>query len=656
MSFKDYSLTPADNTALGDGTYIGPNMLRNKVRPALQQIAADGKELSDAVLPAGDRAGKFLAWDASGNASAASGVGGADAALRTDLAAAGGSDLVKYGNGTVADALNNTTARNLDPIVIDLHWEIMKGRGWLAMDPGDGSTQFNTTFTSAAAANATSLAVTDGSFFKTGQLVAYQGTDTYWYTTVVASVAGTTLTLAEGLPAAVSVGGLIGQFFNDHNHPRQYGSYAIADRLIARLLTAPKRELIDAQRDWTAWQPVAGGTTVVYPTLDYTTPGSNGTGLQAAKVTTTATNDGVCTAPQMLPAGQYEIEIPVNPLNDDGARHTVEIFAEDAFFGTGSNIPSGASVQISGLNSVQLVRLRINKADASVLNVTVRSKAATAATFAVGVPRFYRVVADPVDLTAGTWVAIGDSWFANPWILDRIETRLPNVDLTRKGTTGNTIADILARFDADVTPYAPRVVLTDAGSTNDWAAGTNRNVFESQVRELQRKCAAIGAQLIILSPTVGDINDTTQLANSREYAAAVDFEARGPGDRQTRFASQYFGTTGQPITLAAGEKRRLLISPFAMSRGATADRMGWAVSNSGLQIRVGYSTILTPPGGSLENEQAYSSTGLELKNIYYPRTLDTNTRYLMVVAVNTTGADQTITHFDAAFRAPDLLA
>jgi hypothetical protein len=49
MAFKDYSNTPADNIALGDGTYIGPDMLRNKVRPALQQIAADGKALADDV-------------------------------------------------------------------------------------------------------------------------------------------------------------------------------------------------------------------------------------------------------------------------------------------------------------------------------------------------------------------------------------------------------------------------------------------------------------------------------------------------------------------------------------------------------------------------------------------------------------------------------
>jgi lysophospholipase L1-like esterase len=49
MSFRDYSLTPASNTELADGTYVGPNMLRNKVRPAIQQLMADGKELATYV-------------------------------------------------------------------------------------------------------------------------------------------------------------------------------------------------------------------------------------------------------------------------------------------------------------------------------------------------------------------------------------------------------------------------------------------------------------------------------------------------------------------------------------------------------------------------------------------------------------------------------
>lgn len=46
MAFKDYSTNPNANTELGDGTYIGPDMFRSDVRPALQQIAADGKALA----------------------------------------------------------------------------------------------------------------------------------------------------------------------------------------------------------------------------------------------------------------------------------------------------------------------------------------------------------------------------------------------------------------------------------------------------------------------------------------------------------------------------------------------------------------------------------------------------------------------------------
>lgn len=54
MSFGDYSRTRALNTALGDDLYIGPNMERGKVRPSLQQLAADGRELYDTVQSAID--------------------------------------------------------------------------------------------------------------------------------------------------------------------------------------------------------------------------------------------------------------------------------------------------------------------------------------------------------------------------------------------------------------------------------------------------------------------------------------------------------------------------------------------------------------------------------------------------------------------------
>lgn len=47
MPFSDYSSTPASNTTIGDGIYIGPDMDRNNVRPALQTLAADGRMVYD---------------------------------------------------------------------------------------------------------------------------------------------------------------------------------------------------------------------------------------------------------------------------------------------------------------------------------------------------------------------------------------------------------------------------------------------------------------------------------------------------------------------------------------------------------------------------------------------------------------------------------
>lgn len=85
MPFKDYSPTPGNNNVIGDGLFIGPNMDRNNVRPALQQFAADGRELVDAVVPIGERAGRFLSWNASGKAIAVSGTG-VDGGFRTDIA------------------------------------------------------------------------------------------------------------------------------------------------------------------------------------------------------------------------------------------------------------------------------------------------------------------------------------------------------------------------------------------------------------------------------------------------------------------------------------------------------------------------------------------------------------------------------------------
>lgn len=48
MSFSDYSTTPGANTTVG-GVNVGENCPPANVNNAIRQLAADGKELSDAV-------------------------------------------------------------------------------------------------------------------------------------------------------------------------------------------------------------------------------------------------------------------------------------------------------------------------------------------------------------------------------------------------------------------------------------------------------------------------------------------------------------------------------------------------------------------------------------------------------------------------------
>lgn len=85
MAFQDYSRTASANTIIGDDIYIGPNMARNEVRPAFQQLAADGRETWDYV--------------ATLMSTVEGGVSTGDLTLRADLATNGGAAMVGTANG-----------------------------------------------------------------------------------------------------------------------------------------------------------------------------------------------------------------------------------------------------------------------------------------------------------------------------------------------------------------------------------------------------------------------------------------------------------------------------------------------------------------------------------------------------------------------------
>lgn len=118
---------------------------------------------------------------------------------------------------------------------------------------------------------------------------------------------------------------------------------------------------------------------------------------------------------------------------------------------------------------------------------------------------------------ANTFVALGDSLFA---LADatgthgRFAQSLPVSIallsggrlhmLKNAGVTGNTAAMALARFDADVTPYAPGIVFTGVG-TNDINVGVSLAAFLATIAAIDVKVKSIGAMHVItaIPPNAG---------------------------------------------------------------------------------------------------------------------------------------------------------
>ena len=574
------------------------------------------------------------------------------AALALPTAAGG---LGATGGTTVQGEIDSRPALDLSPIVYDIYWRLMRGRGWAPGDPGDGASQKASTFAASAAIGATEIEVASDTFFVDEQLIAYQSTDTEWYTVPIATKSGTTLTLADdGLPAPVAAGGAVGAWFNDYNHPREYGRYAWADDFLRWLPTAKKRELISARRNWNNWLPL--GNTAVVTAIGaeaYTNPGANATGLFGANVAATDQFHGCVSIPDYLPQGNYELEIPLNPGNLGGARNSVRVFVEEEFAGGSTLAGPAPAVIVTGIDCIQKVVIPIQKAQASRVRVFIWGQAAGPFEFQVGAIRWYRITAQVADLRSGKWVALGNSWFDSPWFLDRLEQRLPDVDLIRAGVSGNKASDMIARFDADVAAHNPRVVLIEVG-TNDWASSVHRGIFASQIQQLIRMTQDIGAQPIVMTPSVGDAATPPQLANSRAYASALEYETPNPIDQH--LAAGVF--RGDSITVANNKRVRLFTSPVPVNSDVIVDYASWAASVAGLNICMGFTGLLAPDPVApvaMIDEVAFGATAYEASNLLIPKSDKSLRAYFAVDALNAaTGADQQLLHHNLRFRLADL--
>jgi hypothetical protein len=121
--------------------------------------------------------------------------------------------------------------------------------------------------------------------------------------------------------------------------------------------------------------------------------------------------------------------------------------------------------------------------------------------------------------TTGKHLLLGDSWFDEGSIYNRLVQKLSNATIINKGIGGNTTQDLINRFDSDVTPNTPDYVWIISG-TNDYWKGVTTAQFKTNLNTLINKSKAINAKVIIIDSSVGESTGPTGIENkfqSEEY-------------------------------------------------------------------------------------------------------------------------------------------
>ena len=126
--------------------------------------------------------------------------------------------------------------------------------------------------------------------------------------------------------------------------------------------------------------------------------------------------------------------------------------------------------------------------------------------------RGYNVIADYAvrllrkgRLNEGVHVLLGDSWFGEGSIYERLKLHLPSATIVNKGIGGNTSRELLSRFDSDVLPTTPNFVWIMTG-TNDYWQSVSAETYKANIATLVAKIKAAGAVPIVLDASVGPLN------------------------------------------------------------------------------------------------------------------------------------------------------
>ena len=102
------------------------------------------------------------------------------------------------------------------------------------------------------------------------------------------------------------------------------------------------------------------------------------------------------------------------------------------------------------------------------------------------------------------------------------------VELINKGIGGNKVPDLLLRYNDDVLKLKPNIVfiyigINDVWHKYDWGSGTDIDIYEKGLRKIITDIKAVGAKIILCTPTViGENNGEFKLNNNFKYIDTME--------------------------------------------------------------------------------------------------------------------------------------
>lgn len=426
--------------------------------------------------------------------------------------------------------------------IIDMHYSVLRGTGARAGEAQSGGNAGSSDlpFDVSAPANVgdNKIQLVSAAPLVTGQLIAYGGEDGEFYTAKITAIVSNELTVAEPVEAPISTGQNVFAYYRNDYHPSDTGYKAIADHALRE--SRIKRTVV-ARADLS----IRGtGTLTPITVNDQSNPGSYRPATPEAEVPsvdivspgTSASVNGAQAQFSPPSAGSYEVHVVINTEGED----VVINWIGDGGFSRAITVNN---------DSPTLYRAPAFVYGGGSLTVTLGTTTDGGTFKAKTSVHLVCVENREFNLNRGTHVAMGDSWFAEGPLIDRLQERLPNAVIFNKGVGGEKAADINSRFQSDAVPLEPDFVWFISG-TNDWFGFVDPTLFAYQLGQFKANCNAIGATCLMFTSSVApDADLANQWSWSRAYLEYGYYEDEDLPSVQEAVTSVINVPAGVPVQL-----------------------------------------------------------------------------------------------------------